>query len=117
VEQTIANPVCSFSTSRSAPDALTRRDMQAFLSHIWIHDRFATLLITHDVAEAVAVADCILVLRGGRFVLDVNVPDPRRRESEDSELVALEREILAARSVVAAAVLPRTGHPSSGHRR
>jgi sulfonate transport system ATP-binding protein len=79
-----------------ALDALTRRDMHGLLSQIWMRERFTTLLITHDVAEAVALADRVLVLREGRFVLDVDVPDPRPREFGHPELVVLEREILAA---------------------
>jgi sulfonate transport system ATP-binding protein len=79
-----------------ALDALTRLDMHALLSRIWVRDRFTTLLITHDVGEAVALADRVLVLRDGRFVLDIDVPDPRPREFGAAHLVALERQILAA---------------------
>jgi sulfonate transport system ATP-binding protein len=79
-----------------ALDALTRRDMHALLSRIWARDRFTTVLITHDVAEAVTLADRVLVLREGRFVLDLDVVDPRPREFGTARLVDLERRILAA---------------------
>ena len=63
-----------------ALDALTRRDMHELLSRIWQRDGFTTVLITHDVAEAVMLADRVLVLREGRFVLDVEVDAARPRE-------------------------------------
>jgi sulfonate transport system ATP-binding protein len=79
-----------------ALDALTRRDMHELLSRIWQRDGFTTVLITHDVAEAVMLADRVLVLREGRFVLDVEVDASRPRELGDKHLVQLERRILAA---------------------
>ena len=79
-----------------ALDALTRRDMHELLSRIWQRDGFTTVLITHDVAEAVMLADRVLVLREGRFVLDVEVDVSRPRELGDKHLVQLERRILAA---------------------
>lgn len=79
-----------------ALDALTRRDMHELLSRIWMRDGFTAVLITHDVAEAVMLADRVLVLREGRFVLDVEVGRPRPRELGEPRLVELERRILAA---------------------
>jgi sulfonate transport system ATP-binding protein len=79
-----------------ALDALTRRDMHALLARIWARSRFTAALITHDVTEAVTLADRVLVLREGRFVLDLDVPDTHPREFGASRLVQLERRILAA---------------------
>jgi sulfonate transport system ATP-binding protein len=79
-----------------ALDALTRRDMHELMGRIWGRDRFTTVLITHDVAEAVTLADRVLVLREGRFVLDQRVAAPRPRELGDPDLVRLERRVLAA---------------------
>jgi sulfonate transport system ATP-binding protein len=62
-----------------ALDALTRREMHELLIGIWQTHRFTTLLITHDVAEAVALADRVLVLRDGAIALDTAVPLPRPR--------------------------------------
>ena len=62
-----------------ALDALTRAEMHQLLARIWQEHRFTTLLITHDVAEAVALADRVLVLRGGKIALDVTVDLPRPR--------------------------------------
>jgi sulfonate transport system ATP-binding protein len=79
-----------------ALDALTRVDMQRLIERIWGHAGFTAVLVTHDVAEAVALSDRILVLRGGRIALDVAVdlPRPRRRASADA--AALEATILDA---------------------
>ena len=49
-----------------ALDALTRAEMHQLLERIWQQHGFTTLLITHDVAEAVALADRVVVLREGR---------------------------------------------------
>ena len=64
-----------------ALDALTRIDMQALIERIWRAQGFTAILVTHDVAEAVAMADRILVVEAGRIALDlaVDVPRPRRR--------------------------------------
>ncbi|MBK3398771.1 MULTISPECIES: ATP-binding cassette domain-containing protein [Methylobacterium] len=77
-----------------ALDALTRIDMQAMIERIWRAQGFTALLVTHDVAEAVALADRILVVESGRIALDVAVPVPRPRRRGDPELAALEGRIL-----------------------
>ena len=67
-----------------ALDALTRTEMHRLLDRIWGEHRFTTILITHDVAEAVALADRVVVLREGGVVLDLPVicARPRRRDGE-----------------------------------
>jgi sulfonate transport system ATP-binding protein len=66
-----------------ALDALTRGDMQRLIERIWRQAGFTAVLVTHDVAEAVALSDRVLVLRGGRVALDmpVHLPRPRPRAS------------------------------------
>ena len=54
-----------------ALDALTRIEMHRLLDRIWREHGFTTILITHDVAEAVALADRVVVLREGRVALDL----------------------------------------------
>jgi sulfonate transport system ATP-binding protein len=76
-----------------ALDALTRREMHELLGRIWRRDGFTTVLITHDVTEAVTLAGRVLVLREGRFVLDQRVPGPR---PHDPRPVGLEKRVLAA---------------------
>jgi sulfonate transport system ATP-binding protein len=75
-----------------ALDALTRAEMHQLLTRIWKAHGFTTLLITHDVAEAVALADRVLVLREGRVAVDVAVDLPRPR----GEAVAVEAARLHA---------------------
>jgi sulfonate transport system ATP-binding protein len=64
-----------------ALDALTRAEMHELLLRIWDAHRFTTILITHDVAEAVTLADRIVVLRDGNVALDQKVDLPRHRRS------------------------------------
>jgi sulfonate transport system ATP-binding protein len=54
------------------------------------------VLVTHDVAEAVALSDRVLVLRGGRIALDAAVDLPRPRSRVSAEAAALEATILDA---------------------
>ncbi len=80
-----------------ALDALTRIEMHTLTERIWRTHGFTTILITHDVAEAVALADRVLVLRQGEIALDVPVDLPRpRREVGDPRAAALAAQILAA---------------------
>jgi sulfonate transport system ATP-binding protein len=60
-----------------ALDALTRAEMHRLLERIWLEHGFTTLLITHDVAEAVALADRVIVLREGGIALDLDIGLPR----------------------------------------
>jgi sulfonate transport system ATP-binding protein len=77
-----------------ALDALTRIDMQAMIERIWLNQGFTAILVTHDVAEAVAMADRILVVEDGRIALDLAVDVPRPRRRGDADLAALEGRIL-----------------------
>jgi sulfonate transport system ATP-binding protein len=79
-----------------ALDALTRAEMHDLTSRIWVEHGFTTVLITHDVAEAVALADRVVVLREGRIALDLDVDLPRpRRGIGDATAARLQAEILA----------------------
>lgn len=75
-------------------DALTRMHMHDLVLDLWRKHRPAILLVTHDVWEAVALADCILVLDQGRFMHDlrVNIDHPRQRT--DKRAAAMETELL-----------------------
>jgi sulfonate transport system ATP-binding protein len=77
-----------------ALDALTRLRMQALVQELCARHRPAVLLVTHDVDEAVLLADRVLVLTEGRISLDVpvDVPAPRRRG--DDRFVALRTRLL-----------------------
>jgi sulfonate transport system ATP-binding protein len=80
-----------------ALDALTRAEMHRLTERIWTEHGFTVVLITHDVAEAVALADRVVVLRQGEIALDVAVDLRRSRTDADgSEAADLRRRILAA---------------------
>ena len=60
-----------------ALDALTRLSMRALLLDLWREHGFGVLLVTHDVDEAVALADRVLVLDEGRVIHTLTIDDPR----------------------------------------
>lgn len=77
-----------------ALDALTRIEMQALVETVWASEGFSALLVTHDVAEAVALADRVVVMEASRIALDLPIPVPRPRRHGDAELAGLEGLIL-----------------------
>lgn len=60
----------------AAIDALTRLQMHALMARLWRTHATTTLLVTHDVDEALALADRALVLDRGRISLDLAIPRP-----------------------------------------
>lgn len=64
-----------------ALDALTRREMQTLLTHIWEQYRLTVLMITHDIDEAIFTSDRVIVMtpRPGRVRADLRVPLARPR--------------------------------------
>ncbi len=77
-----------------ALDALTRLEMQTLLENLWLEKRFGALLITHDVEEAVALGDRVLVMEAGRFTLDIPVDLPRPRDRNGREFIVLKEQAL-----------------------
>jgi sulfonate transport system ATP-binding protein len=77
-----------------ALDALTRIEMQQLLERIWLAQKFTAVLVTHDVAEAVALADRVVVISAGKIALDLEVPVERPRRRGSAELARLEGTIL-----------------------
>jgi sulfonate transport system ATP-binding protein len=77
-----------------ALDALTRIEMHELISALWLRDRFTGLLVTHDVSEAVALADRILVMEDGRIALDVPVDLARPRRRDAIQAAAIEETVL-----------------------
>lgn len=77
-----------------ALDALTRIEMQSLLERVWRTQGFTAILVTHDVSEALTLADRVVMIDDGRITLDLNIdlPRPRRRGSVD--LALLEERIL-----------------------
>jgi sulfonate transport system ATP-binding protein len=68
-----------------ALDALTRIEMQRLLESVWLTRGFTAILVTHDVSEAVALADRIVLIEAGAVADDfpVGIPRPRQRGSAD----------------------------------
>ena len=77
-----------------ALDALTRTQMQSWFEARWQTARWTTLLVTHDVREAVALSDRIYVLsrRPARVISETSVPIPRPRMGRPPSAQALEIE-------------------------
>jgi NitT/TauT family transport system ATP-binding protein len=86
-------------------DSLTRLAMQRELVALWERERFTALLVTHDVEEALLLADRVLVLsdRPARIRADIRVEQPRPRRRDHPGLVALREEILALLGLAEAA--------------
>ncbi len=87
--------VLAFDEPLGALDALTRISMQRLLQRVWRDQGFTAILVTHDVAEAVALADRVLVIDEGRIAHDVTVNLARPRERGSAELAGLEGSILS----------------------
>lgn len=78
-----------------ALDALTRTEMHELLARIWAEHGFTTVLITHDVSEAVSLADRVIVLRDGALALDQTIDLPRpQRGLGDPQVGRLQNRIL-----------------------
>ena len=78
----------------SALDALTRIAMHRLVLRLWKRHRPAVLLVTHDVDEALILADRVLVLASGRIVFSGPVEVPRPRDRDNPGLTALRHRLL-----------------------
>lgn len=96
--------ILAFDEPLGALDALTRISMQRLLENVWQDQEFTAILVTHDVAEAVALADRVLVIEDGRIVRDIAADLPRPRQRGSADLAALEGTILRE-------LLKETGDP------
>jgi sulfonate transport system ATP-binding protein len=76
-------------------DALTRIEMQQLIEDVWRSRGFTAMLVTHDIAEAISLADRVILIEGGCVALDevVNIPRPRTRGG--ARFAALEERILS----------------------
>lgn len=77
-----------------ALDALTRIDMHRLIEGLWQASGFTALLVTHDVQEAVALADRVILIEDGQIALDQRIGLPRPRTHGDAAFAALEKRIL-----------------------
>ena len=94
----------------AALDALTRLRMHALVLDLWAKHRPATLLVTHDVDEAVSLADRVLVLEGGRIVLDMPNEAARPRDRASAAFAGLRASLLERLGVPA----PVSANPAHG---
>ena len=86
--------ILAFDEPLGALDALTRIEMQALIEQVWQDKGFTAIVVTHDVTEAVALADRILLLDAGRVAMDVTVDLPRPRRRGNPAAAAIEGRIL-----------------------
>ena len=77
-----------------ALDALTRIEMHELIEGLWRRHGFTALLVTHDVQEAVALADRVILIEDGVIALDERVALARPRSRGDAAFAALEKRIL-----------------------
>ena len=87
----------------AALDALTRMRMHALVLELWRAHRPTTLIVTHDVDEALLLADRVLVLEAGRIATDLMVGLGRPRNPGSPGFGPLRTRLLAALGVEQAA--------------
>lgn len=89
-----SNPdILLFDEPLGALDALTRIEMQNLIEELWQQQKFTSLLVTHDVTEAVRLADRVIVIDKGAIQLDERIDLPRPRERND-KFTFYEKKIL-----------------------
>jgi sulfonate transport system ATP-binding protein len=102
----------------SALDAFTRVDLQDHLLGLWADARPTLILVTHDVEEAIVLADRIVVMRPrpGRIADEIAVELPRPRDRQSAAFDAAKRRVLAAldRSLDRAAAAGREVEAAAG---
>ncbi|MES2820351.1 MAG: aliphatic sulfonates ABC transporter ATP-binding protein [Pseudomonadota bacterium] len=94
-----------------ALDALTRIEMQQLIERLWQQHGFTVLLVTHDVSEAVAIADRVILIENGQVGLDIDIGLSRPRQRASTHLAALEQQVL--NRVLALPELPAKAEPLS----
>ncbi len=96
-------PLLALDEPFAALDALTRQDAQAWLAHALAEAPRTVLLVTHDVEEAVVLADRVAILspRPGRPVDEIEVELPRPRRRTDPRVVSARERALRSLGVAA----------------
>jgi len=78
-----------------ALDALTRLEMQQLIHRLWQEQQFTAVLVTHDVEEAVHLADRVLVIEKGQVSLDLAIDLPHPRPLGSPDLADIKHQILS----------------------
>jgi NitT/TauT family transport system ATP-binding protein len=94
-------PVLCLDEPFAALDAITRLQMQGWLGRVLEREPRTVMLVTHDVEEAVMLADRVVVMspRPGRAVANIEIGLPRPRHRTDPALIALRERALTALGV------------------
>lgn len=77
-----------------ALDAFTRLEMHQLILNLWKEHQFTAFLVTHDVSEAISLADRVLLLEKGKIAMDLNVTIKRPRERDDHQVSELETKVI-----------------------
>jgi sulfonate transport system ATP-binding protein len=88
----------------AALDALTRMRMHGLVESLWARHHLAVLLITHDVEEAILLADRALVIDKGRIVASISIDLPRPRDLGQPGFITLRKRLLKAIGVTDAEI-------------
>lgn len=78
-----------------ALDALTRMEMQALIETLWHEQKFTAVLVTHDMTEAITLADRVILIEEGSIKLDLPVHLERPRNRVNPGFAELEEELVA----------------------
>ncbi|WP_338448893.1 ATP-binding cassette domain-containing protein [Niallia oryzisoli] len=78
-----------------ALDALTRLEMQALIEELWQQQKFTAILVTHDVNEAISLADRVILIEKGSVKMDLRIPLPRPRNRANPDFAELEEMVLS----------------------
>ncbi|MCI2020687.1 MAG: ATP-binding cassette domain-containing protein [Lentilactobacillus buchneri] len=79
-----------------ALDALTRVEMQNLIQKIWLKEKFTAVLVTHDVSEAVYLADRVILIQDHKIAMNKKIVDKRPRNRVSEHFVGETNEILSA---------------------
>lgn len=78
-----------------ALDALTRIEMQSLIEGLWQQQKFTAILVTHDVNEAITLADRVILIEKGSVKMDLRIPLPRPRHRANPDFAELEEKVLS----------------------